>query len=49
MISPLPRVPRAHQVVRLTVFLMNRTEPSMNETLQPPGWLLEGFMALSPS
>ena len=38
MISPFPLVPRAHQTLRLIVFLMNRTLPSPSRTLTPPGW-----------
>ncbi len=49
MISPPLRVPRAHQALRPIESLMNRTEPSQKAVLTPPGWLLEGFMALSPS
>ena len=33
-------VPRAHQVVRLMLFLMKITCPSPIRTLAPPGWLL---------
>ena len=37
MTSPLARVIRAFQTSRLIVFLMNRTEPSANAALKPPG------------
>ena len=37
----LPRmVPRARQLVPAIVSLMNRTEPSANRVLTPPGWKL---------
>src|SRR5580700_11359928 len=36
--SPPARVPRAFQVVRFTLDLTNRTEPSSNSRLTPPGW-----------
>ena len=48
-ISPLPRVPGAHRVGRLIEFLMDRTDPSIIETLIPPGRRLVGFMPPSPS
>ena len=40
--SPRLRLPSAHQVWRLIVFLMNFTEPSAKQTLTPPEWLLVG-------
>ena len=40
MTSPPAIDPRASHVVGLIEFLMNRTEPSQNETLTPPGWKL---------
>src|SRR5689334_11223231 len=40
MTSPPFRVPIARQVVRSTVSLTNRTEPSQRATFTPPGWLL---------
>ena len=46
MTSPPARVPRAHQVFRLMVFLMNLTEPSAIRTLAPPGWKLAAPTAL---
>ena len=46
MTSPPARVPSAHQVVRLIVFLMNLTEPSPRPRFTPPGWLLVGFAVL---
>ena len=36
--SPLPLVPRAHQVGMLMVSLMKRTLPSAMPTFTPPGW-----------
>src|SRR3984957_4320747 len=42
MISPPARVPSAHHVCRLTVFLMNWTWPSPMAMFTPPGWLLLG-------
>ena len=36
--SPPARVPRAFQIERLILLLMNRTEPSMSRTFTPPGW-----------
>ena len=38
--SPKARLPRAHQVCRLTESLMNLTEPSVKATFTPPEWLL---------
>ena len=35
--SPPPRVPSATKLERLTVLLMNRTEPSARQRLTPPG------------
>ena len=43
MTSPLPLVPRAHQVFWLIEFLMNLTLPSPMQTLTPPEWLLEAL------
>jgi hypothetical protein len=40
-VSPLERVPRAHQVGRETESLTNRTEPSAMSTFTPPEWALE--------
>src|SRR5262249_11730515 len=36
--SPPALVAIAHQTAVLTVYLINRTEPSMNPTFTPPGW-----------
>src|SRR5262245_58405709 len=45
MTSPHALVPRAHQVTRLMLSLMNRELPSDSSTLTPPGWsLLAGVM-----
>lgn len=38
MTSPPPIVPRARQVTKLMVSLMNRTEPSAKTVFTPPGW-----------
>ena len=38
--SPPDLVPNAHHVGALMVSLMNLTEPSVKQTLTPPGWLL---------
>ena len=40
MTSPPALVPKAHQVCMPMLLLTNRTLPSANPTLQPPGWLL---------
>src|SRR4051812_36583073 len=40
--SPRLRVPIAHQGDCPTVSLTNFTEPSVNPTFTPPGWLLVG-------
>ena len=37
MTSPPPMVPSARQVIALIEFLMNRTLPSPNNVLTPPG------------
>src|SRR2546423_11852140 len=40
MTSPPAWVLRLPQVLKLIEFLMNRTAPSQNRTLTPPGWRL---------
>src|SRR3954452_22367450 len=49
MTSPEARVPRAHQVMRLTESLMNLTLPSENTALTPPGCALLAGMEKLPS
>jgi hypothetical protein len=48
MTSDPARLPSAHHVVVLTVFLMNRTEPSANNTFTPPGCRLVVVAAPPP-
>jgi hypothetical protein len=40
MTSPWAREPRAQIVVKFVLFLRNRTDPSRNKALAPPGWRL---------
>jgi hypothetical protein len=47
-ISPLARVPRAHQVGREIESLTKRTLPSANKALMPPGWKLVAGSELLP-